>query len=339
MKENEFLDGVSNIEPDVVERFVTMDNKLQSRSKRSKNIWIRVLALAACVALVIGVIATVVLLQGGETGQDIPAKPSLNERVFLNVAIKGETANNGFDDSATHGVYTQKNTEQFDNLVNTKKQLPFGNNKEFVYKQSDCAYKTSDSQEYGDFYSIYDVYSNGEEKIMYLRGTDLLCFYTSSEALEGMTVEAKSKEEAKNIADNFLLQFLTREELNNYTDVNVDDTFKLYSYYIRYTREIEGYKTDEELWLSFNKDGFLRGYVGYNLKKYDNLLDRINKEKLDEAKAALMQKISANVKKAFSYEEPRLTTDTSGNIYLEMEYMYTNDEGMEQIEIALVSVN
>ena len=75
MKENEFLDGVSNIEPDVVERFVTMDNKLQSRSKRSKNIWIRVLALAACVALVIGVIATVVLLQGGDTGQNIPEEP------------------------------------------------------------------------------------------------------------------------------------------------------------------------------------------------------------------------------------------------------------------------
>ena len=29
MKENEFLDGVSNIDPDVVERFVSMDNKLQ----------------------------------------------------------------------------------------------------------------------------------------------------------------------------------------------------------------------------------------------------------------------------------------------------------------------
>jgi hypothetical protein len=69
------------------------------------------------------------------------------------------------------------------------------------------------------------------------------------------------------------------------------------------------------------------------------LLDKISKEKIDAAKAALMQNISANVKKAFSYEEPRLTTDTSGNIYLEMEYMYTNDEGMEQIEIALVSLN
>ena len=70
-----------------------------------------------------------------------------------------------------------------------------------------------------------------------------------------------------------------------------------------------------------------------------NALMEMGKEKLDEAKAALMQNISANVKKAFSYEEPRLTTDTSGNVYLEMEYMYTNDEGLEQIEIALVSVN
>ena len=339
MKENEFLDGVSNIEPDVVERFVTMDNKLQSRSKRSRNIWIRVLALAACVALVIGVIATVVLLQGGETGQDIPAKPSLNERVFLSVQTMGGESTNGFVNSTVYGIDTSQNMETFEELKNTVKKLPFDDEKEFVYEYSQCAYKTSESQEYGDFYSIYDVYSNGEEKIMYLRGTDLLCFYTSSEALEGMTVAAKSKEEAKNIADNFLQQFLTREELNNYTDVNVDDTFKLYSYYIRYTREIEGYKTDEELWLSFNKDGFLRGYVGYNLKKYDNLLDRISKEKLDEAKEILLDKILETDRTDFSYEDPRITTDTSGNLYLEVKYSYTSESGARKVEIALVSVN
>ena len=117
MKENEFLDGVSNIDADVIERFVNMDNKLQSRSKRSRNIWIRALALAACVALVIGVIATVVLLQGGETGQNIPEEPSLNERIFLNVAVEGVDANNGFADSATAGVYTKKTDEYFEGAV------------------------------------------------------------------------------------------------------------------------------------------------------------------------------------------------------------------------------
>ena len=37
MKENEFLDGVSNIEPDVVERFVKMDNKLQKQINQNRK--------------------------------------------------------------------------------------------------------------------------------------------------------------------------------------------------------------------------------------------------------------------------------------------------------------
>lgn len=277
--------------------------------------------------------------QPKETGQNIPVEPSLNERVFLNVQTMGGESTNGFVNSTVYGIDTSQNMETFEELKNTVKKLPFDDEKEFVYEYSQCAYKTSKSQEYGTFYSVYDVYSNGKERIMHLSGTDLLCFYTSSEPLEGMTVEAKSKEEAKDIADNFLLQFLTQEELNNYTDVNVDDTDNLFSYYIRYTREIEGYKTDEELWLSFNKDGFLRGYVGYNLKKYDNLLDRISKEKLDDAKEALLDKLSASEKTDFSYEDPRITTDTSGNLYLEVKYSYTSESGAIKVEIALVSIN
>ena len=54
MNENDFLDGISNIENDVVERFISMDNKLKNKA-RSKSFWIRVGALAACLSfLVIG---------------------------------------------------------------------------------------------------------------------------------------------------------------------------------------------------------------------------------------------------------------------------------------------
>ena len=59
MKENEFLDGVSNIEPDVVERFVAMDNKLKNKSRFS---WIRFGAVAACFLLIVGVIIVVPML-------------------------------------------------------------------------------------------------------------------------------------------------------------------------------------------------------------------------------------------------------------------------------------
>ena len=56
MKEQEFLDAVSRMEPDVVERFVAMDNRLQKRAGRSKaqRIWMRVGAMAAAFAIVLG---------------------------------------------------------------------------------------------------------------------------------------------------------------------------------------------------------------------------------------------------------------------------------------------
>ena len=339
MKENEFLDGVSNIEPDVVERFVTMDNKLQSRSKRSRNIWIRVLALAACVALVIGVIATVVLLQGGETGQDIPAKPSLNERVFLSVQTMGGESTNGFVNSTVYGIDTSQNMETFEELKNTVKKLPFDDEKEFVYEYSQCAYKTSESQEYGTFYSIYDSYRYEKETIQYLHGTDLLCFYSVDDTtIEGVTFPIQSEEEAKNAANAFLLSFLSETELGKFSEVSVESSSS-FPFRVKYTRVIEGYKTDEQLWVFFNKNGNFSGYNGYNLKKYDNLLDRISKEKLDEAKEALLDKLSASEKTDFSYEDPRITTDTSGNVYLEVKYSYTSESGARKVEIALVSVN
>ena len=73
MQENEFLDGVSNIESDVIERFVFMDNKLQKKAKRlkSKGIWLRFGAIAACFLLIVSVGIVVPMLQKGKL-PDVP---------------------------------------------------------------------------------------------------------------------------------------------------------------------------------------------------------------------------------------------------------------------------
>ena len=64
MKENEFLDGVSNIEADVVERFVLMDGKLQNKRNKlkTKSLWLRIAAVAACLALMLGAIIVVPMM-------------------------------------------------------------------------------------------------------------------------------------------------------------------------------------------------------------------------------------------------------------------------------------
>ncbi len=87
MKENEFLDGVSNIDPDVVERFISMDNKLQKKANKpkSKGIWLRFGAIAACFLLIVSVIIAVPMLREDgpgvinppdETGSDVGANPA-----------------------------------------------------------------------------------------------------------------------------------------------------------------------------------------------------------------------------------------------------------------------
>ena len=74
MKENEFLDAVSYVEPDVVERFVAMDNRLQKRVGRSKaqRVWMRVGVTAACVAVILGAVLLLPVLNGSTPGGFLP---------------------------------------------------------------------------------------------------------------------------------------------------------------------------------------------------------------------------------------------------------------------------
>ena len=74
MKENKFLDGISNIESDVVERFIDMDNKLQRQMSKtnSKKLWLRFGAIAACVILVLSAMLVAPMLHYDGSGGITP---------------------------------------------------------------------------------------------------------------------------------------------------------------------------------------------------------------------------------------------------------------------------
>lgn len=65
MNENKFLDGVSTIDSDVVERFVSMDNQLQKKAckPKPKKVWLRVGAIAACFFLIVSAVIFVPTLR------------------------------------------------------------------------------------------------------------------------------------------------------------------------------------------------------------------------------------------------------------------------------------
>ena len=55
MKKNKFLDGMSNLDPKVVENFVEMDDRLQNKANKPKpkSIWLRVGIIAASLAVIL----------------------------------------------------------------------------------------------------------------------------------------------------------------------------------------------------------------------------------------------------------------------------------------------
>ena len=63
MKENDFLNCVSNIEADVVDRFLTVNNKLSAKINRAKKWRLRMGAVAACLALIVCTIAILAALK------------------------------------------------------------------------------------------------------------------------------------------------------------------------------------------------------------------------------------------------------------------------------------
>ena len=104
MKENEFLDGVSNIESDVVERFVSMDNKLQKKDNKpkSKGIWLRFGAIAACLSLIVSAVIIAPMIRRDNPGT-IPT-PGTDIGMQPEEECAPEDTDNPIIDSPTNGV-------------------------------------------------------------------------------------------------------------------------------------------------------------------------------------------------------------------------------------------
>ena len=94
-----------------------------------------------------------------------------------------------------------------------------------------------------------------------------------------------------------------------------------------YARYIEGYVTDESVFVVVTGDSEVYAYVAHNFGKYDTLKSKLTKEKLDAAYEKLMNKIEElKLTNLFMYD-PMIVTNTSGDVFLKISIEYDTDEG------------
>ncbi len=186
-----------------------------------------------------------------------------------------------------------------------------------------------------DFYCAYDAYMCGDEKFVFLHGTDLLCLYTKSSNFNNQCATI-SENGAKEIADEFLSTILPESVLSKfvYERFSVDD---LSGYVVGYSRYVCGYRTDEGIGVWIDRCGNVFGYNGYNVKKYDTLEGKLNKDAIKRTADALLTDLqSLNLNNLWT-SEPDLTTGSDGTVYVRIHFTY-EEGGFKKGVVACMKV-
>ncbi|MBP3333616.1 MAG: hypothetical protein J6M35_06170 [Clostridia bacterium] len=243
------------------------------------------------------------------------------------------------DYGVNHGTKSEKKV--FDELKGATK-IPFEGSGTFVYDYSDCQFKTNKSDEYGDFYSIYDRYKGNKSYVNYLHGTDILTCYVNKDALAYRNKDNKTMAaaECKRIAEKFISNILTPEEFSKFNEGVFVTPFAsndgLFSYH--YTRFIGGYATDEYVYVVVTADGEIAAYVAHNFGKYDTLISKLTKEKIDAAKEKLENKIEELELPNLSMTSHNIVTNTSGDAFLRITIEYGGNEGFKAGDSLFINI-
>lgn len=219
------------------------------------------------------------------------------------------------------GLYT--NEVQYENTELTGKEISVpGTAKTAKYIKSTAKLESNNSGKYGDFYSIFDTYRiNREETVDLLHNTNLVVFYSRSLAYHP-TDSPISEETAREIAETFIINTIGTESFLklDFRDVRIN---ALDRYVVTYQRWVNGYATDEMIWVFVAKNGVVVAYNGYNVGKYDAVPYMPTKAEIDAAYEVLNDQVHSLGLSDVNCEETFLITNTAGEVFLEMRFSYS----------------
>ena len=201
---------------------------------------------------------------------------------------------------------------------------------DFRYKTTEKSLLTTEKNEYGVFYSAYDVYENEDgDDLKFLSGTDLVTYYYDGHRdFEKPNSAELTAEEATAIANEFLGSILPQEVLDDIPWVTTSALdFDSSTHTVIYIRTIHGYYTDEDIMVMV--DANTRSAFAYNgecVGKYADLESVLTKDVLDQAYDALKNKVDSLGLNDVEIVSACLVTDTAGGVYMEMSFEYSPDD-------------
>ena len=216
-----------------------------------------------------------------------------NERVYLYSHCQCLYDNSKFEEFTVYSSYEKYacfgGYEPLDD-VETKRASVIDDSVTYTYEVSEWKALEGDTN-HKKYEYVYDRYKGSDGSyVEYLHRSDIMTrYYIPSYNAEIKIV--KTENDAKLIADNFLKQIGMFKYLDEYTYVGYEYNEKVEWHYISYQRFIAGYPTDSRIYVHIEDDGTVSGYNALNFGKYDKYEKILTKEKIEEARQLLEEKI------------------------------------------------
>ena len=137
-------------------------------------------------------------------------------------------------------------------------------------------------------------------------------------------------EQARVVADEFLRSILPEAILNDIPWHSTSDSTASSAISsaisVVYNRSIHGYLTDEDIVVAVDtRTGAVRGYNGQCVGKYAEPETHLTKALLDETAAKLEAKVASLGLRDVEMQQPALTTNTDGEVYMSLIFDYYNE--------------
>ena len=252
MKENAFWDGISNINPDIVECFITMDRELQENLYRKK---VRILfsAIAACLVLIIGVIHIV------------PGLVIVDSQAVLEYTVYEVGINDSLDFGTHENEYALWSSEKLG--LHQDETVPLEMTVEFNGK----TYVGEYSWSYIKMPNVYisDRYKSG--KVFFEVNADTGALTYVMFARNPSWSATLTEDDCQKITDGIADDYIDLSAYQTKTSVTPIENTNNYYYSCQYYREIDGYQTNDLLNIVVDGEGNVVIFEAEMLHSFDGV--------------------------------------------------------------------
>lgn len=247
-----------------------------------------------------------------------------SDKMFLITFSEGASSDvfTNFKDAEEFGLNFSLETAQLIDVGATKKH-PLDAQKELHYSYSEVMPQDRLTIKEGAFCRVYDFYVLNDEKFGFLHNSDTVCFYTKPYNPD-VEYPIMSEDMVKVIADEFLLTVISEPVFSNFEYEGMS-TDVLGRYALLYKRYVCGYPTDETISIWIDRSGTISGYNGYNVKKYNSLINSVSELKIKLSADALLSELKSLDLADLKIAQPELIANSDGVLFVSIKFSYKSN--------------